>query len=284
LLGYLRMDYSTYSGIALPGKGSLPFIGQIKLNQGDQNARLSFLAPESNLIDRGLLALLDHLVWECGGRGALRLLAEIDEESPLLEMLRLSGFGIYGRQQVWRFATTIQPDGKEQPWRSFQPIDQHNLNSLYHTVVPPLMQSAEAIDKRPFRGFVYHVDGEMLAFVESLDGPKGVFLNPVVHPNIHEPEKIFSALLHFVNSSSSRPIYVAVRDYQSWLNSAAENLGGSPGSRKILLVRYLINHQRVNVPATIRKVLESHSTEPTSPIMQNTTLINEPSNDIIPSK
>lgn len=284
MLSHLRMEYSSYSGIALPGKGISPFIGQINFNPGDQNAHLVFLAPEFDLLDHAILALLDHLCWESGGRGALRLLAEIDEELPLGEMLRLSGFSVYARQQVWRFTNPHQNGDKDQFWRSFQQIDQHNLNSLYHAVVPPLVQGAEAMDKRPAHGYVYYQDGELLAYVDTTSGPKGVFLTPIIHPSLQETEKLFANLFRMINVNNGRSFYLAVRDYQSWLNSAAEALGGQPGNRKVMLVRHLINKQRVSVPSAIRKVLEAHSTEPTSPIVHNTTLINETSNDIIASK
>lgn len=284
MLSHLRMEYSSYSGIARPGKGLSPFIGQINFNPGDQNAHLIFLAPESNLMDRGLLALLDHLCWESGGRGALRLLAEINEDQPIFELLRISGFNVFGRQQVWRFTHHKYDGENKQLWRSFQQIDQHNFSTLYHSVVPPLVQGAEAMDKRPVHGFVHYQDGELLAFVEVASGPKGIFLTPIIHPNVRQPETLFANLFHVMNLNNGRPLYLAVRDYQSWLNSAVESLAGTPGNRKIMLVRHLIHKQRVSVPAAIRKVLEAHGTEPTSPIVRNAKLKNETSNDIIASK
>lgn len=271
MLGHLRMDYSSYSGIALPGKGLAPFVGQINLNPGDQNAHLSFLAPENNMTDRAILALLDHLCWESGARGAFRLLADVKEDQPVFEMLRLSGFSVFARQQIWRFINTPHNGKKNQCWRPFQQIDQHNLNNLYHAVVPPLVQGAEAMDKRRVQGFVHYIEGELLAFVEVTSGPRGAFLTPIVHPDIREPEQLLSGLLRQIKSSSGRPLYLAVLDYQSWLNATAENLGGIPGDKKIMLVRHLIKQQRVSMPVTIRSVLEAHGTEPTSPIMRNAT-------------
>lgn len=278
------MEFSSYSGIALPGKGLSPFLGQINFNPGDQNAHLVFLAPEVELMDHAILALLDHLCWESGGRGALRLLAEIDEEQQIFEMLRLSGFSIYARQQVWKFTQPKLNGDKNLSWRSFQQIDQHNLNTLYHAVVPPLVQGAEAMDKRPAHGYVHYQNGELLAYVDVISGPKGIFLTPIVHPSLHQTETLFANLFRMINGNNGRPYYLAIRDYQSWLNSTAEMLGGQPGNRRIMLVRHLINKQRVSVPSAIRKVLEAHGTEPTSPIVHNTTLINETSNDIIASK
>ncbi len=284
MLGHLRMEFSSYSGIALPGKGLSPFIGQINFNPGDQNAHLVFLAPETELMDRAVLALLDHLSWESGGRGALRLLAEIDEEKQVFEMLRFSGFSVFAREQVWRFKESPRNDNKNFSWRAFQQIDQHNLNMLYHAVVPPLVQGAEALDKRPAHGYVHYQDGELLAYVEVMSGPKGIFLIPIVHPSLHETEALLASLFHQIAVNNGRSLYLAIRDYQSWLNNAAEALGGHPGNRKVMLVKHLINKQRVSVPSTLRKVLEAHGTEPSSPIVHNTTLINETSNDIIASK
>lgn len=284
MLGHLRMEFSSYSGIALPGKGLSPFIGQINFNPGDQNAHLVFLAPETELMDRAILALLDHLSWESGGRGALRLLAEIDEEQQVFEMLRFSGFSVFARQQVWRFKDTPQNGTKKFLWRTFQQIDQHNLNTLYHAVVPPLVQGAEALDKRPAHGYVHYQDGELLAYVDVMSGPKGIFLTPIVHPGLHETEALLASLFRLIVVNNGRFLYLAIRDYQSWLNNAAEALGGLPGNRKVMMVKHLINKQRVSVPSAIRKVLEAHGTEPTSPIVHNTTLINETSNDIIASK
>lgn len=271
MLGFLRMDYSSYRGIALPGKGLAPFIGQINFNLGDQNTRLRFLAPQSNLTDRAILALLDHLCWESGELGAFRLLAEIEENQPVFEMLRQSGFSVFTRQQIWRFIDQLPNGEKNQCWRSFQQIDQHNLNELYHAVVPPLVQGAESMDKRRIQGYVHYIDGDLLAFVEIASGPRGIFLNPIIHPDIREPEQLLADLLKRLNPSNGRPLYMAIRDYQSWLNSAAENLGGTPGNKKIMLVRHLIKQQRVGIPVALRKVLKAQGTEPTSSIMHNTT-------------
>lgn len=271
MLGHLRMDYSSYRGIALPGKGLAPLIGQFNFNPGDQNTNLRFLAPKSNLTDRAILALLDHLSWESGERGAFRLLAEIEEDQPVFEMLRQAGFSVFARQQIWRFINPHSNGEKNQLWRSFQAIDQQNLNNLYHAVVPPLVQGTEAMDKRRMQGYVHYIDEDLLAFVEVTNGPRGIFLNPIIHPDIREPEQLLSDLLKRFNFSNGRPLYLAIREYQSWLNSAAENLGGAPGNKKIMLVRHLVKQQRVSIPATLRKVLEAHGTEPTSPIMHNTT-------------
>ena len=43
-----------------------------------------------------------------GERGALRLLADVDEQTLAFEALRKCGFAIYNRQRVWRLMSWQQ--------------------------------------------------------------------------------------------------------------------------------------------------------------------------------
>jgi hypothetical protein len=270
MLGQLRLDYSSYSGIARPRKGASPLIGQVHFNFGEQAARLVFLAPESALSSSALVALLDHLSWESSNRGAFRLLAEIDEDHPTFESFRHAGFSVYTRQHIWKLSLpeTSAANGNGH-WRPLHSIDQHSLQTLYHAVVPPLVQSAEAIDKRPLHGYAYISEGELLAFVEAINGPLGIFLQPVVHPNLRSPEEFLTSLLRQLPVVMGRPVYLAVRDYQSWFNGTANAMNGQSSTRRVLFVKHLARQQRVAVTSTLRKVLEQHSTEPTAPLARS---------------
>jgi hypothetical protein len=264
------MDYSSYTGVANPGKGSTPLIGQVHYNFGHHTARLSYLAPNFALENHALVALLDHLAWESGSRGSIRMVAEIDESNDIFECFRMSGFNVYTRQQIWKLPNPN--DGKNPPlidWRPLQDIDQIAVHNLYHAVVPPLIQSAEGLNKKPIQGYGFLQDGEVLAFVEVFEGPNGIYLSPVVHPNLRQAKELLSGMLQQIPKSSGRPVYLAVRDYQSWLNDAAEQLNGESSDRKILMVKHLARQQRVPITNTFRKVLEHHSAEPTAPIIQN---------------
>ncbi len=264
------MDYGSYTGVANPGKGSTPLIGQVHFNFGHNSARLSFLAPDFALENHALVALLDHLAWESGSRGSLRMVAEIDETKDIFECFRLSGFNVYTRQQIWKIPNPSDGNiSTNVDWRPLQSIDQHAVQNLYHAVVPPLIQSAEGLNKRPIQGFGFQQNDEILAFIEVNEGPNGIFLSPVVHPNLRQPKELLSGMLQQIPKTSGRPVYLAVRDYQSWLNDAAEQLNGESSDRKVLMVKHLARQQRVPVTSAIRKVLEQHSAEPTAPIIQH---------------
>jgi hypothetical protein len=270
MLGYLRMDYSSYTGVANPGKGAKSLIGQVHFNLGHQSARVTFLAPDFALENHALVALIEHLAWESGNRGAFRIISELDETGSMFESFRVAGFSVYTRQQIWKLPSqSAAKESGNTNWRPLQNIDQYAVQNLYHAVVPPLVQSAEGLNKRPIQGFGYQQNDEILAFVEIIYGPNGIYLNPVVHPNLRQPEEIIASMLNQIPNLLGRPLYLAIRDYQSWLNDAAISLNGEPSDRRVLMVKHLARQQREAVTSSLRKVLEQHSAEPTSPMMQH---------------
>ena len=74
-------------------------LGQVKHNQDQQLARLSFIAPVS-ILDRGSLTeLIEYIIQQIGKRGAFHLLAEVDEGTMLLE--RVPGGVVSCGQLSW---------------------------------------------------------------------------------------------------------------------------------------------------------------------------------------
>lgn len=272
-MGFFRMDFSSYTGLVKESRSGPPLIGRIYLNQGEEAARLAFLAPKGALSSDILIALLDNLAWESANRGALRLLAELDENSAAFESFRLSGFCVFTHQQIWR----IPPikTGQEAPpgtWEPLRQFDTRATQSLYHAVVPPLVQGAEGLDKRLIQGYGYSFKDDLLAFAEIISGPNGLYLNPVVHPNIRNSLQVLSALIAKIQRRTNRPIYIAVRDYQSWINSALETLGGEASDRKVMMVKHLTQRERVSVLNPIQSVLKVQSTKTSSPVVQRSHL------------
>lgn len=275
-MGFFRMDFSSYTGVAKENKSGVPLIGRIYLNIGDQAARLAFLAPQQALGNGLVEVLLDHLSWECGNRGALRFLAEMDEDSAAFENFRSSGFCVYARQQIWKVPfEPLSVENLAGAWRPLREIDSHSVQNLYRAIVPPLVQGAECLDKHPIHGFGYQVDDELVAFVEVISGSNGIYLIPVVHPNLRDSFGLVASMIHNFQQHAGRPIYIAIRDYQSWLNSALEELGGSPGNRTILMVKHLVQRQRVAARNPLRAVLEVQGGETTVHTIQHAPVNND---------
>jgi hypothetical protein len=93
-------------------------------------------------------------------------------------------------------------------------------------------------------GLVYRQEGEVLGYAESRSGPRGVLVNPLLHPTVENIAGVLCALLARL-PRLGRPAYLAVRAYQSWLDIALEDLPAQVGPRQALLVKHLAHRQRV---------------------------------------
>src|SRR3990172_5735044 len=90
-----------------------PVFGQFIHMMGSPLSHLTFLTPDNALDSTTVYSLMEHMMAQSGERGALRLLADVDESSEAFETLRHSGFAIYSRQRIWQL--TGFPDGDSQP-------------------------------------------------------------------------------------------------------------------------------------------------------------------------
>lgn len=289
LLARLNPAVGSYTGIYNPVNGkSGPLIGHMQHTYGDRSARILFLMPEQGLNQPGVSNLLEHLAAQAGAWGAFHLLAEIEETSCALEGLRRSGFAVYAWQRIWKFSTSGEGGqsssfsnggGKENAllWKPATSIDEVSVRNLYQSLVPPLVQSAEPLTPRRLPGWVYRQDDEILAYVEGVYGPHGIYLQPLIHPAVENISQLLSNLLFHQPSLLSRPVFLAIRSYQAWLETVVRDLECQVGPRQALMVKHLVLHQRDVVPAR-HLVLDKYSTEPTVPtvpLMNHFTMSNK---------
>jgi hypothetical protein len=263
-----RCDNTSQSGISI--------IGQLTYAMGASYARLSFLAPEDTMEQPGLSELSDYMAAQMGRQGAFHILADVDESSQVFQLLHRAGFAIYARQRIWRLEG--QPVGEEDPvsWGACRSRDVIGVRSLYCNVVPGLVQQVEPLPKKNIKGVVHYQDGELLAFVELKYGRNGVWVQPFVHPDVEGFDQQLVHLLHDLPARGSRPLYICVRSYQSWLESAIESMGAQPGPQQAVMVRHMaairrvsqsnplpaINGTRAETTAPIARIEESQFMEP----------------------
>ena len=275
-LSQLNPRRDSFTGVVPASDCDPKLIGQMCYTQGQRSARLSFMAPASAGGSPGIADLLDGLTCQAGDWGAFNLLAEADEHHPIFENLRRSNFFVYAWQRVWRFMPSAQREkGVSNRWKTASPLDEIALRSLYQALVPPLVQSAEPFIYHPHQGLVYrHTDakhqyGDVLGYIESRHGPRGVYLQPVIHPDVEDTLGLLVDLIQALPVLYlGRPVYIAVRSYQSWLEAALEELHGQVAPRQALFVKHLASAQRV-LATNKRLVLEKHQAEPTAPMVNN---------------
>ncbi len=244
-----------------------PLVGQMVYFTGERSAHLSFVTPESACDSPLFSRLVEYLAIHAGEHGAFNLLAEIEDTHPALESLRRSGFSVYSWQQVFR----LPDSGKvsrpaESLWQPSQASDEPSIRSLYQSLVPPLVQGAEPFLSRDPSGLVYRQGGEVLGFVEALSGLRGIFIVPLIHPEVQDVSALLADLIH-VFPGMGRPLYLAVRSYQSWLEVALSQMGAAAAPRQALLVKHLVMSQRNAVSRL--NVLERRQAEPTTSIIQS---------------
>ena len=122
-------------------------LGGILHTNGDTFAKLVYIAPSAQLSHPGLPALIEHLSAEAGKWGAFHVLAEIDETSEAFPALRIAGFSVYAWQRIWD-VSHILPGTADAGWIETQSVDLPAIQSLYHQIVPPLLQPVEPTPKR----------------------------------------------------------------------------------------------------------------------------------------
>jgi len=267
LISYLAPTMGIFTCVdGDPQRNGAQVMGQFIHLPGNAISHLTFLAPD-HALDAGLVCgLLEYMIVLSGERGAMRLLADVDEHSQVFETLRKCGFAIYNRQRIWRFMpqnNRIRSTGHS--WRVATDQDVIPVRNLYNNLVPGLVQQIEPFSLQRPRGMVYYQNGELFAYLEVKMGHRGVWVQPFIHPDAEEAPNYLYDFISKVSGRQKRPIYVCIRSYQSWLEPAIEDLGAQAGQRQAVMVRQLIMPQKVTRPFAI-PALEGGQTEVPAPI------------------
>jgi hypothetical protein len=226
-------------------KDSNPVIGQFIHQSGTPFSHLTFLTPDEALDTLCVRMLVEYMMVHSGERGAMRLLAEVDEGSLAFESLRHAGFGVYTRQRVWQITGSPPERFKTNSWRAAGTMDELPVRILYNNLVPGLVQQVEPFSTQRPRGMVYYGQGDLLAYVELKYGHRGIWAQPFVHPDAPDMVEYFLDLLCKIPNRRSRPVYVCVRSYQSWLEAAIEDMGAEAGPRQAVLAKQLAAPKKV---------------------------------------
>jgi len=251
------------------GKVEQTVIGQIIHLLGSPFAHLTFITPDEALDSPLITELIEYLIAVAGGRGAFRLLADVDDRTAAYEVLRRSSFAVYARQRIWQLTQQMKDRVRKPTWRQANRQDALAIRLLYNNLVPGLVQQIEPFssNQRP-HGMVYQQGDDLIAYVEMRYGHRGIWVHPFFHPDAQDVTERFFDLLQALTNRGSRPVYICVRSYQSWLEPAIEELGAEAGPRQAVLVKHLSSLQKaprmLAVPA-----LEGGQTEVTASMVHS---------------
>ncbi len=246
-----------------------PMIGQISHHPGDPHARVSFVGPARAFSNPNNIYLLEALVEAAGVSGAHHLIAEVNEESQAFESLRHAGFSIFARQRIWRLNGDLHTDTDQfaDAWRSIQESDHSAVHTLYHNLVPPLVQQIEPPPSHQRDCLVFCQQGELMGYIQVLSGPLGTWAQPFLHPAVDETEALLTAAFARAGLGGLVPLSVCVRSYHGWMNAILERIGFDTWQDQAVMVKHLAATVRKPALAHLRP-LEGTRPEPTAPIVR----------------
>jgi hypothetical protein len=267
ILSILNPRKDVFTGcVKLPGGNDL-LVAEMMHRRDERSARMISLLTTNQLESPALVDLLDGLTEKAGSWGVYNLLAELNEESPLVEYFRRSGFSSYGWQRTWRL-DGIKEDNirSSKVWQTAREIDENAVRNLFLNLVPPLAQAADPFSEHRPYGMVYRQKDEILAYMDCFYGPQGIVLLPLIHPDVQDVTLLLTEMVHAIIPRLGRPVYLIVRSYQAWLENQLEALGYVAADRQTLLAKRLVNFLRATAPDRFG-LIEHRRPEPTSPLV-----------------
>jgi hypothetical protein len=237
-------------------------VGQFRYRQEDLNAHIVYLAPTlaDDTENTIWLHILDAMAREAGKHGAHALVAEVEPDSHLFQTLRTARFATYARQTIWRH-TPVKGD-KTQAANRIRPEtgnDQVGIMSLICSTIPPMIQQVMA-PPGDMNGWVYRKNGQVEAYIAVSEGDQGIYVLPYIHPDVmSEAADILEAVLVQQDAAQKVPIYVCVRSYQAWLETALQTLAFEAWVEQAIMVKHIAAgiRQQAYSPLKLKGKLET---------------------------
>jgi hypothetical protein len=266
MVAQLRPMRGTYTNVSPTEDGTPSLFGQVNYQQGERSARIAFIAPDVEAVLPSLPTVLEDLARQSGEWGAYHLLAEMDETSPAFEAFRRVGFSVFAWQRIWKLPTVTDDDLSEAEWAPARLDQESGIRSLFQSLVPPLVLSAEPMTIHTFQGLACQQNDEVTAYSDVEFGVQGIYLKPIFHPDAVDVDCLIKSLAAVLPNQSSRPVYLSVRSYQSWLENGLQKIGAEAAPRQALLVKHLIVRQRSPILERSLQALERRRAETSSPM------------------
>ena len=233
LFAYVNPARHIYSAIANGEDESV--LGGIIHSRDETFAKLLYIAPSSQLDHPDLPALIENLSAQAGSWGAFHVLAEVDETNDAFVALRKAGFSVYAWQRMWDVSEITEAD-RPFEWMRVKSVHVPSVQSLYHQIVPPLLQPMEP---QPKSALGWMCNEGVKCYVSATQGAYGVVLIPLIHPEATDVSAKLASLISNLPDRRNRPVYVCVRSYQAWLEPVLADLGAKGADRQAVMVKHL---------------------------------------------
>lgn len=255
------------SQIPLNGYGAATYVvrnkhqsGFIQAQQGRGPAEnyLTFLAPAlawNDSASQTWQQLLETLCQGKGERGVQRIFAKLPAEAAAeADVFREVGFRVYTQEQIFRLPRPATNGISAGPirLRPRKSQDAWGIHRLYCMGAPRFVQQAEylpgeigeAATSEWAQGnqeerFVWDQNDEIVAYLRLLGGEQGHWLHLLVHPDHTEhADALVGHGVARLARYASRPVYCAVRTYETNLAGVLETAGFREYRTRFLLVKH----------------------------------------------
>lgn len=223
-------------------KGDGGALGQLHYPAKHTSARLAYVAPdlEEGDDDTLWLTLLDGLARVAGERGSVNLIAEVDDDSPMLDVLRRANFGVYARQELWAHPTSPAAQPGNALLRPAADMDEPGMQTLYSELMPGLMRQVEPLAVDTDAAYVMD-DGEtgrIMVMVLEHRGIRKTLIEIYMHPDVAElAYAVVNNALSLVHSDD-QPVYCRLRSRLAPLGAALLEAGFEPVTTQAVMVRH----------------------------------------------
>ncbi len=215
---------------------------QVRVEDGKSRAQLDYLIankdPES--LDP---QLLEAAIKVAGEWGAQVLLADLPSNSVFHSIFKRLGFIHWAGQKIYRLEKTkTSQKPLNHQWRIWTSADMPALEALYRSLVPGLFQPIEELTRKAKLGMILQDDkGRCLGYVDYDEGPKGIWLQPFLLPELNDAD-VIRDMISALHVLWKGPVYLSARSYQPWVDALAQSGSAELVSEQNLLVKYLAAH------------------------------------------
>jgi hypothetical protein len=249
---------------------------QVRLRKNRPEAEIVFISPS---LDRDQDAvttwyrLLAEATNGAGELGCQRIYAQLPvhkdghRHSGAEEVFRQAGFSVYAREEIYYLsaggASALRARVNQATLRRQRKRDAWNILRLYSAITPRPVQLAEGMlntegvlahieewwDQARGTGYVFERDNVVQGVVRITRGRLASWLRLHLHPQAAGlADEMLAEAVWTATRARNRPIYAAVRDYESGVRGALEAAGFEWVSERSLMVKHTTARVKEAVP------------------------------------
>lgn len=255
---------------------------QIRYRPHQAAADVAYLAPtlaENHQTGKAWLRLLDGASFEAARRGIQRIFASLPESGAEVDVFQQAGFSLFTSEDIYRLTphdglSGNPPDLALEPQR---PEDWASIQRLRVAITPQRVRQAEGgivpalSNERNSRRLVLRGNegNDLIGEIELCTGSSGHWMHAWIHPDWqHIAEALIRRAVQALDDRSGRPIYCDVRQYESGLQAALDEVGFQPIATRALMAKPTLAWVKTSAQE-LAPVLKS-SAEPVPPTYRAT--------------